>query len=80
MYKSKLVPIMDYCSSVWGFKLYSKPDTIHNLTWFMLDHSIKLAYVKVDSILINVKLRILVDSRFKNAKMYWDMLKQCAGV
>lgn len=22
----------------------------------------------------------LVDSRFKNAKMYWDMLKQCAGV
>jgi len=27
MYKSKLVPIMDYCSSVWGFKLYSKPDT-----------------------------------------------------
>ena len=29
MYKSKLVPIMDYCSSVWGFKLYSKPDTIH---------------------------------------------------
>jgi len=30
MYKSKLVPIMDYCSSVWGFKLYSKPDTIHN--------------------------------------------------
>ena len=28
MYKSKLVPIMDYCSSVCG--LYSKPDTIHN--------------------------------------------------
>ena len=28
--KSKLVPIMVYCSSVWGFKLYSKPDTIHN--------------------------------------------------
>ena len=26
MYKSKLVPFMDYCSSVWGFK----PDTIHN--------------------------------------------------
>ena len=21
---------MDNCSSVWGFKLYSKPDTIHN--------------------------------------------------
>jgi len=31
MYKSKLVPIMDYCSSVWGFKLYSKPDTIYNM-------------------------------------------------
>jgi len=30
MYKSKLVKIMDYCYSVWGFKLYSKPDTIHN--------------------------------------------------
>ena len=28
--KSKLVPIMDYYSSVWGFKIYSKPDTIHN--------------------------------------------------
>ena len=22
----------------------------------------------------------LVDSRFKNAKKYWDMLKQCPGV
>jgi len=30
MYNSKSVPIMDYCSSVWGFKLYSRPDTIHN--------------------------------------------------
>ena len=27
LYKRKLVPIMDYRSSVWGFKLYSKPDT-----------------------------------------------------
>ena len=26
MYNSKLVPIMDFCFSVWGFK----PDTIHN--------------------------------------------------
>ena len=30
IYKSKLVPLMDYCSFVWGFKLYSKHDTIHN--------------------------------------------------
>ena len=30
MYKSKLFPSMGYCSSVWGFNVYSKPDTIHN--------------------------------------------------
>ena len=30
IYESKLVPIMDYCSSVWGAKCYSNPDTLHN--------------------------------------------------
>ena len=30
IYDSKLVPIMDYCSSVWGDKCYSKPDTLHD--------------------------------------------------
>ena len=30
IYDRKLVPIMDYCSSVWGAKCYSKTDTLHN--------------------------------------------------
>ena len=29
-YDSKLVPIMDYCSSVKAAKCYSKPDTVQN--------------------------------------------------
>ena len=30
VYENKLVPIMDYSSSVWGAKCYPKTDTLHN--------------------------------------------------
>ena len=30
LYGTKIVPIMDYASSIWGYKLYSKADTLHN--------------------------------------------------
>ena len=30
VYETKLVPIMDYSSSVWGAKCYPKTDTLHN--------------------------------------------------
>lgn len=30
IYSSKIIPIMDYSASVWGFKCYSKIDTVHN--------------------------------------------------
>ena len=30
LYDTKIVPIMDYASSIWGYKLYSKADTFHN--------------------------------------------------
>ena len=88
MYSSGVIPIMDYCSGIWGYKNHSKCDTVQNraLRFFLgvsinaPNHAIKgdMAWLnpnsrhKIEMLRYWNRLMLMDDSRITKHIFKWD--------